>query len=201
MRRSFAAPRRRIASDTCNAIADPYQSCVTFPDEGELSFYRRRYYDLRTDEWINNVCSTETRSIAAESLPEVDQSTIVVRRSVQLNDEELLELEEGSSTHSGMVELTYCQGYLCNDVDIHDGSNHEVGNSCFYCKVSANETESRKSAALTMSASPRRPSSATRSSVTQITSRPISKFWPNVPHLSRQASRRRSLIFPPVMIP
>ena len=140
----FCGPAQEncIRCHTCNAISDPYQSCVTFPGDGDLRFYRRRYFDLRTDEWINNVCSTETRAIAAPTLPEVNDTTIVVRRSVQLNDEELAELKEGSSTHSGMVELTYCQGYLCNDQGINDAASHVPGNSCFYCKVAANETGS-----------------------------------------------------------
>ena len=83
-----------IRCHVCNASpASPYAPCVTYPDanpEG-AQWYRKRYFDERINDWVNNMCAVEVRHVTTDesALAEIDGTVSVVRYAIQVTDDEL----------------------------------------------------------------------------------------------------------------
>ena len=121
---------------TCSQLGaeDAFQPCATFPSESERKWYRRRFYDLRTSQFVINQCSVDTRNIVSASNPEYAGSTAIVRGVVQIEESLSDEPAHDNVKISEEFDMEYCRGELCNRKDFN-ASEGVLGNECYFCKA------------------------------------------------------------------
>ena len=111
-------------------LGNVFDICRNNAEFTEQVYYRNRYFDDRSGEWLNNVCGITTVTIESEY---TDYLTGVARGAIQLTDDQLA---------NGIMEVEYdeddvmCIGHLCNG----EGTTFESETTqCYYCESSDSE--------------------------------------------------------------
>ena len=114
--------------DCISDLGDVLGLCRNTAEFNPIRSFRRRFFDERAGEWVNNVCATQTAFVNYG----VNLAGSLVSRGVkQVNDQELDDLQNIGEIFNNLYQqdIEFCVGDLCNgQANIAAGSNR-----CFFC--------------------------------------------------------------------